>query len=103
MKKNELKQIIQMESILDKHSALIEELNRLLEHFEKSQTEYRQLRDYYTGNQYMIDVGKADRGEIPTDIKCGIFSEDAVFNMIGDNYHTAIHMLEVATNILKEH
>ncbi|WP_373724303.1 DUF4298 domain-containing protein, partial [Bacteroides heparinolyticus] len=36
-------------------------------------------------------------------VKCGVLSEDAVYNMIGDNYDTAVRMLEVATGILKAH
>ncbi|AVM56412.1 DUF4298 domain-containing protein [Bacteroides heparinolyticus] len=103
MEKEDFKHVSQMESFLDRHSALLEQMSDLLERFDKSQEEYKQLREYYHSEQYLIDVQQADRGKIPAGVKCGVLSEDAVYNMIGDNYDTAVRMLEVATGILKAH
>ena len=103
MEKEDFKHVSQMEGILDRHSALLEQMSDLLERFDKSQEEYKQLREYYHSEQYLIDMEQADRGNIPAGVKCGVLSEDAVYNMIGNNYDTAVRMLEVATGILKAH
>ena len=44
MEKEDFKHVSQMESILDRHSALLEQMSDLLERFDKSQEEYKQLR-----------------------------------------------------------
>ncbi|MDD7305958.1 MAG: DUF4298 domain-containing protein [Peptoniphilaceae bacterium] len=95
--------IIKMEAVLDKHSEIIKNFNRLLDEFEKSQEDYQKLKDYYLSDQINEDLDRLNKEEFPKDLKCGVLSEDEVFNLIGDNYQTAIHMLEVATKIIKNH
>lgn len=95
--------IIQMEEILDKHTEILEKLNKVLNEFVENQAEYNKVKEYYISEQFREDLDKSNRGEFPKDLKCGVLSEDAIFDMIGDNYQTAIYMLEVATKVIKEH
>lgn len=97
------KKVMEMETILDHHDQLLQNLNQVLDEFEKSQKEYQKLRRYYHSEEFLQDVKRADNGEIPPSVKCGVLSEDAVFDLIGDNLQTAIRMLETATKIIKEH
>lgn len=97
------KKIMEMETILDHHNQLLQNLNQVLDEFEESRKEYQRLRQYYYSEEFLQDVERADHGEIPSSVKCGVLSEDAVFDLIGDNFQTAIRMLETATKIIKEH
>lgn len=95
--------INKMEKILDSHQELIDKLNTILDEFEASQESYQELREYYASEEYMEDVEKSNNGEIPEEIKCGVLSEDAVFDLIGDNFYAGIRLLELGTKVMKEH
>lgn len=94
--------IIRMESILDTHQSLLDWLEPLLEAFEKHQEEYRQLIAYYDSPQFLADYEASNSSSFPKEIKCGVLSEDAVFNLLGDNRRIAERMLAIGTKILKE-
>lgn len=98
-----VKRITEMERILNDHEDLIKNLRDAIEKFEKHQGEYQKLSDYYSSKVYFDDLKRYDKGELPKDLPCGVLSEDAVFDLFGDNFNVAIEMLELATNILKNH
>lgn len=97
----DVKRVEDMEKILDDYSKVLKDFNDAFEKLIDSQEDYEQLVDYYMNGQYMIDVEKSDRDEFPKDLKCGVLSEDSVFNLMTDNFHTAIKMLETATDMVK--
>lgn len=96
-----VKRISEMEKILNDHNDLIENLRGAIEKFEAHQEEYRKLSDYYSSEVYFEDLERYDRGEFPEDLPCGVLSEDAVFDLFGENFNVAIEMLELATEVLK--
>lgn len=98
-----IEKIMKMEEILDEHNLKIDKLKAALEDFLESQTQYTELEDYYLSEQYELDFDSLDKGEFPEDLKCGVFSQDAVYNLISDNFNIAVEMLEVATKIIKNH
>ncbi|MCD1148033.1 DUF4298 domain-containing protein [Peptoniphilus sp. KCTC 25270] len=100
---NQILRIKEMETILDNHSKAVEEMELALENFAQAQKAYQVLREYYGSEEFFQDVEDSNCGAIPSDVKCGVLSEDAVFDLIGDNHHLAIEMLELATEILKNH
>lgn len=98
-----IKRIEEMEKILNTHSEIVKEFNIALEKFLESQKNYDKLKEYYASDTYMSDFEASEKGELPKDLKCGVLSEDAVYNLIGDNFHTAIKMIETGTEIIKKH
>ena len=49
----------------------------------------------------MEDFDDLNNNLLPKDLKCGILSEDTVYDLIGYNYNMAIRMLELGTNMVK--
>ena len=49
----------------------------------------------------MRDLDESNEGKIDPQISQGIFSEDLVYDLLGDNYYLAVDMLELATDIIK--
>ncbi len=43
-----------------------------------------ELVDYYDNGQWMADFGHDERGELPSDLKRGVLSEDGVYNLLCD-------------------
>ncbi|MDO4661525.1 MAG: DUF4298 domain-containing protein [Tissierellia bacterium] len=97
------KNIIEMENILDNHKKITDNLNKALDEFLSSQKSYKKSVDYYHSEQFQIDYDRSNNNLIDKDIKCGVLSQDAIYDLIGENFNTAIKMLEIATKIIKEH
>ena len=96
-----VKRISEMEKILNDHNDLIVELRAAIEKFADHQEEYMKLSNYYSSQEYFDDLERDDKGELPEDLPCGVLSEDAVFDLFGENFNIAIDMLELATEVIK--
>lgn len=92
-----------MEEILDNHSLNVRKFREALKEFIASQKEFDKLKDYYTSDDWLSDYEAFNNGEIDPNLKCGVLSEDAVFDLIGENFDTAVEMIEEATQIIKNH
>lgn len=97
----QVKRIEEMEKIYDESEKILKELEILLDKFEKNQSDFQKLSRYYSSEEWMKDFDDSNKNLLPKDLKCGILSEDAVYNLIGDNYNMAIRMLELGTNMVK--
>lgn len=97
------KHIKKYENILDTHREKLEELDKVLDEFENSLEGYENLKDYYGSEEFLQDYEDSNSGKIPSEIKQGVLSEDSVFDLIGDNYHMGIKLIEIGTKILKNH
>lgn len=42
----------------------------------------RLLMDYMDGGQWLADYASDERGELPADLKRGVLSEDALYNLL---------------------
>ncbi|MCP1638417.1 DUF4298 domain-containing protein [Streptococcus gallinaceus] len=91
------------EAILNESTQIIEELERVLDQFEANRSQYQKLKDFYGSEAYFKAVELLNQTDQFSDIPCGVLSEDAVFNLIGDHYASSIRMLELAMTYLKEH
>lgn len=97
----DIKKIKEMEEILNKNSKSVKDFRKALEKFRESQKDYRKLSAYYSSEEYMKDFDESNEGKIDPQISQGIFSEDLVYDLLGDNYYLAVDMLELATDIIK--
>lgn len=95
------KRVAEMEAILNKHTEAVNAFRKALAAFEKAQTAYDKLDDYYSSQDWFDDVEAFDKGEITVD--CGVLTEDAVYDLIGDNYDMAKEMIRVANSIFQKH
>ena len=41
-----------------------------------------ELRDYYSGGQWLLDYEAEERGELPEDLKRGVLSQDGLWNLL---------------------
>ena len=45
---------------------------------------YYKLIDYYENGQWLKDYEYDERGKLPTDLKRGVLSQDAVYNLLAE-------------------
>lgn len=94
--------ITRMETIMNNHKKLLEDLSSMLDRLEAHQSEYRKLIEYYYSDQRNQDLADDETGLIPDDLCRGVLSEDAIFDLIGDQFDTGIRMAELGLNMIKE-
>ena len=85
MDKQQVERVSRMESYLDESGAAIAELTAALEKYESVQDKYYELEEYYGSEDWMADFDADRAGELPADLKRGVLSEDAVYDLITDH------------------
>lgn len=98
----QLERIQKMEERLNKYAQVLADAQKALAELERCQSDYIQLRDYYTGQNFFDDLEYSNSPEFPGNIACGILSEDAVYDLMGDHFETAINLLDLSSAMLKE-
>lgn len=89
-----LKNITEMESILNQTDLLISEMEILVQKWEGNQSDFNQLMDYYGSENWNKDRQDDDLGVIPQDFPRGVLSEDAVYNTFGNRKELLIKLIK---------
>ena len=82
MDHNCIERITHMEENLDIAKKALEDFEKSLENFLAVQNNIKELSDYYFSRHWMADYDADSRGEIPQNLKRGVLSEDAAYNLI---------------------
>ena len=85
MSKVQTERIRKMESYLDEAAEAIAGLNEALAKYERIQNKYYKLEDYYGSKKWMNDFEADEAGKLPADLKRGVLSEDAVYDLIAEH------------------
>ena len=95
--------IEKMEKILSNSSKLLEELEAILDKLEKDSKNYDELIKYYYSNNWVKDKEDFEKDLISDVESAHVLTEDGIYDMMTSSSGTAIHMLELATKILKRY
>jgi len=101
MKNDRIKRVEQMEKIMDKSADIFRGLNMVLDKLEENLSDYKKLDEYYSSENWFLDVEDFNNGVLPQDLKCGVLSEDGAYNLFGENHELAIRMVEIAAKMLR--
>ena len=93
--------IEKMEKILSNSSKLLEELEEILDKLEKDSKNYDELIKYYYSNNWVKDKEDFEKDLISDVESAHVLTEDGIYDMMTSSSGIAIHMLELATKILK--
>ena len=85
MKNKNVKRIEKMEEILDNANRIMDELEEKFEELREYQEKIKELEEYYTGEDWKEDFELDEEGKLPEDLKRGVLSEDAVYDMLERN------------------
>ena len=73
-----------MEQILDEATKAVSSLSEALEKYSAVQDKLQELSAYYSSKQWRQDFDDDSAGKIPNNLKRGVLSEDAVYNLLAD-------------------
>ncbi len=93
--------IEKMEKILFNSSKLLEELEEILDEIEEDSKNYDELIKYYYSKNWTKDKEDFEKDLLPNMESAVVLTEDGIYDMMTASSGTAIHMLELATKILK--
>ncbi|WP_394271557.1 DUF4298 domain-containing protein [Anaerococcus nagyae] len=88
--------------IYEEHQKLLEDLSKSLKDFKDHQKELEKLEKYYYSEDFIKDHDASNKGEIPDDINQGILTEDAIYDLLGDNYYMARELLDLANYMIQD-
>jgi len=77
--------IRKMEERLDRASQSVMKLSAALDEYAEAQEALRELEAYYGSKEWKQDFSADEAGRLPKDLKRGVLSEDAVWNLLEDS------------------
>lgn len=98
---NRIERIREMERCLDVSREALDAMAKAFDAYEAARKDYRKLSGYYGSTQWMKDYEADEAGKLPPDLKRGVLSEDAVYDLITDNHDLAVRMLKVIAEALE--
>ena len=85
MSESRIDRIKKMEAILDEANASLDELEAAALHYATLQKKITKLETNYTDGQWRKAFEADEAGKIPKDLKRGVLSEDAVYDLLERN------------------
>ncbi|MBO4338674.1 MAG: DUF4298 domain-containing protein [Clostridia bacterium] len=101
MKNDSIKRIEYYEPILSESEKAVKSFEKELKKFRKQCRKISELSAYYGGDEWFSDFESYEKGEIGKNVKCGVLSEDEIFDVIEKCRETAVEMLDISSYILK--
>ena len=80
----QIERITYMEQVLDEATEAVSSLSEALEKYTAIQENLQELATYYSSEQWRQDFDDDSAGKIPSNLKRGVLSEDAVYNLLTD-------------------
>ena len=92
----EIERIQNMEKALNDLSEAQKNLSTALEEFTKHKEQLKELFDYYGSAAFHHDLELDETGALPPDLKRGVLSEDAVYDLMTDLFELMREMHQLA-------
>ena len=89
---------------ITRYEAMLDEVTQLLSTDPESDrlpVLIKELEAYYTSDAWKQDYADDEAGLLPADLKRGVLSEDAVYDLITDNHELAVRMLKTVVKALE--
>lgn len=81
---NQIERITYMEDILNEAGAAVASLDEALDRYDAVRERLAELEAYYSGGEWMRDFEDDSAGKLPKDLRRGVLSEDAVYDLLTD-------------------
>ncbi len=79
-----IKRVARMEAVYDQSCQAVEALLQAAQTYLDRRAQLRELEEYYLGPVWMADFDRERAGEFPRDMKRGILTEDAIYDLLTD-------------------
>ena len=83
--KQQIARIRTMEQRMNRAVAAVKRLSVALDKWEAAQEDITALGEYYGSDMWRQDFADDEAGLLPADLKRGVLSEDAIWNLLADS------------------
>ena len=97
----QIERIQHFETLLDRITPVLENLEEALDAFEGIQEDVKELAAYYEDEDWREDFEADEAGKLPADLKRGVLSEDGIYDVLSGHYALTIRLLDTVSTILK--
>jgi len=98
MKDKRARYISEMEDRLNRLNSIVASLNDLLLDYNDNLNDLKLLENYYGSSEWFQDREDLGAGKFPNGLKCGVLSEDAVYNFLRENDYLLHRCISLADN-----
>ena len=81
---DQIERITYFEKILDEGEDLVKNFDNLISKYESFLPRLKELETYYESETYRKDYKDDEDNKFPSDLKRGILSEDAIYDLLAD-------------------
>ena len=93
----QIERIEKMEQYMYESEQAVRALSEALERYEAIQLSLKKLSDYYGSTLWMKDFEDDEAGKLPKELKRGVLSEDAVYDLLTDHHELILRMSRAVT------
>lgn len=97
----QIERITEMERRLNASEEAIKTLSNALDAYEENRKSLQKLADYYGSSLWMKDFEADEAGKLPNDLKRGVLSEDAVYDLLTDHHELMLRMMRIVTGAIE--
>ena len=97
----QIERIQYYESLLDKVTPVLADLDKALDAFDGIQEDIKELAAYYDDDAWREDFEDDEAGRLPRDLKRGVLSEDGLYDVLSSHYSLTVRLLDTVSAILK--
>ncbi|KGF04138.1 hypothetical protein HMPREF1630_04935 [Anaerococcus lactolyticus S7-1-13] len=87
----------------ENYKELLVKVNEILDKLENDREDFDKLVEYYYSDQFQKDYDDSNEGKIDSSINQGILTEDAIYDLMGDDYYLALRFLNLANKMIQHH
>lgn len=98
----QIQRIQEMEQHLDKAQAAINSLEQALKQYAVAQESIEKLKNYLSSKEWKKDFRDSEAGKLPHDLKCGVLSEDGIWNMLDNVNDINLEMIRLSADTTKD-
>ena len=92
----QIERISSMENLYDESRKCLDDLSAAMERYASARKNLLKLEKYYTSDRWLKDYDDQAAGKLPSDLKCGVLSEDAIYDLLNDDTDIIMRMLDEA-------
>ena len=98
---DQIERIKTMEEHLNKASQAVKALSETLDLYTEAVESIETIDDYLVSDEWQQDFNDSEAGKLPKDLKCGVLSEDGIWNVVDTSRELNCQMLEIVSTMLR--
>ena len=98
---NQIERIKKAEEKLTLSANAVRKLDAALSAYSAALGDIRDLAFYLASDEWKADFDAAEKGLLPKDLKCGVLSQDGIYNLLEDNGAVQAKLAEALVKIVK--